>query len=474
MSRVIIEQLADFAANTEFKALPAEVIEECKRDVLDSIGCALAGVDQPKGLAGIECARRMGGSGGDATIIGTKEMSTVFAAAFANGELINTLDADSVLLPGHVSPYVLPGAFAIGETRHRSGKDLIAAVAVSHEMSYRFGVTMSQNRDYKDGKAATASVYGYSATVFGATASAAKLKELPAEKIANALGIAAAITPVNAHRAWLMHAPAATIKYLMAGALTNSALTAAEMADLGHRGDLQMLDDREFGYPRFIGTTRWEPERLTSELGAKWLFPANQMYKPYPHVRVMHAPLDLLIDLIAKNDIKVDEIAGIKVFGEGWAYVLPSFLIREIQRVEDAQFSFAHGIALAAHRIPPGRRWQDPAVVFDPSVMGLMNKVTLEIHPNYFQSIAENSLSRPTRVEITARGKTFAGEKRFPKGTPSPDPESFMTTEELTSKFRNNAEGIIPATTIESVIDSVLNLEKVADFAMVMRQLVRK
>ena len=43
--------------------------------------------------------------------------------------------------------------------------------------------------------------------------------------------------------------------------------------------------------------------------------------------------------------------------------------------MHDAQFSIAHGIALAAHFPPPGRAWQDPKLVFSPSVMGLMNKV---------------------------------------------------------------------------------------------------
>ena len=214
--------------------------------------------------------------------------------------------------------------------QHSSGKDLIAAVAVSHEMSCRFGAAMSLTRDYKDGKVDTPPVVGYTSTVFGATASAAKLKGLSASMIANALGIAAAISPVNAHRAWLMHAPATTIKYVLAGALTNAALTAAEMGELGHRGDLQTLDDSEFGYPRFIGTTRWEPNTLTSGLGTEWRFPKYQMYKPYPHCRVMGAPLDRLIDLISKNDIKVNEIDSIKAFGEGWAYVLPSFVSRDI------------------------------------------------------------------------------------------------------------------------------------------------
>ena len=468
----LIEQLASFAANTEYRELPPTVVEECKRDVLDAIGCALAAIGQPKAVKGIACGIRLGGTNGPATILGTGQRSSIFGAAFSNAEMISTLDADSVLLPGHVSPYVLPGAFAVSEELHRSGKDLIAAIAVSHEMSYRFGAAMNGTREYRNGKAATAAVVGYSATIFGATASASKLKGLTAAEIANALGIAAAITPVNAHGAWLRHAPPSTIKYLMAGALAQSALTAAEMGEQGHRGDLQMLDDAEFGYPRFIGTTKWEPQVLTKELGSDWRFPNFQMYKPYPHCRVMHAPLDILIDLVHKHDLRVEEIEGITAFGEGWAYVLPSFIFREVREVQDAQFSFAHGLAVAAHRFPPGPRWQDPQVVFAPSVLQLMNKVQLQVHPDSANAHAQNPSSRPSRVEIRARGQTFSGERLFPKGTPSPQPESFMSTDELVHKFRNYVDGLVPAATIDSAIDSILNLERVTDFASVIRALV--
>lgn len=467
-----IERLAEFTVRTDYNELPPQVVEECKRDILDSIGCALAAMGQPKADKGIACALRIGGTDGPATIIGTGQRSSIFGAAFANGEMISTLDADSVLLPGHVSPYVLPGAFAVGEAGHRSGKDLIAAVAVSHEMSYRFGATVNGTREYKNGKAATAAVVGYSSTIFGATASAAKLKGLAAEQIANAIAIAAAITPVNAHGAWLRHAPPSTIKYLMAGALAQSALTAAEMGELGHRGDLQLLDDAEFGYPRFSGTSKWEPEHLTKGLGMDWRFPNFQMYKPYPHCRVMHAPLDILLDLIHQHDLRVEEIERITAYGEGWAYVLPSFVFREIREPQDAQFSFAHGLALAAHRVSPGPKWQDPQVVFDPSVMQLMEKVKLEVHPDSANAHARNPSSRPSRVEIKARGQVFAGNRMFPKGTPSPDGATFMTTDELVAKFRSYVDGLVPAATVDNIIDSVLHLEQVADFATVMPKLV--
>jgi 2-methylcitrate dehydratase PrpD len=155
MTRTIAEQLADFTANADFTSLPAEVVNESKRLVLDSLGCGLAAVGHPKGRIGIEYGQMTGGSGSDATIIGTSHRVSVFGAAFANGELINALDFDAVLPPGHVTPYVLPGALAVGESLGVSGKDLIVAVALAHEMSYRFGKAMDYHRVLKDGTGST-------------------------------------------------------------------------------------------------------------------------------------------------------------------------------------------------------------------------------------------------------------------------------------------------------------------------------
>ena len=47
MTRTIVQQLADFTAQTDFGNLPAAVVEECKRALLDSIGCAVAAIDEP-------------------------------------------------------------------------------------------------------------------------------------------------------------------------------------------------------------------------------------------------------------------------------------------------------------------------------------------------------------------------------------------------------------------------------------------
>lgn len=469
MTNTIVEQLADFTARSDFAQLPADVVEESKRIVLDSIGCALGAVNQPKGRIGIDYGRMTGGSGGDATIIGTPERVSVFGASFANGELINTLDADAVLPPGHVTPYVLPGALAIGESSGASGKDLITAVAVGHEMSYRIGKAMDYLRDVKDGEVNTPQVYGYSSTVFGATAAITKLKGLAPDVQAHALGIAGLISPVNSFRSWSMHTPTSTIKYLLAGALTQAALTAAHMAELGHRGDLQVLDDREFGFPRFIGTSRWEADRITAGLGADWQFPAEQTFKPYPHCRILHALLDSLREIVDDNDLKPQEIDGIKALVEGFVEQ-PLWLTRTIEHPHDAQFSIAHGLAVGAHRVPPGPKWHDPELIYSESVLGLMDRTTHEVHPDYVEMLSGNAASRPARIEISARGETFVGERRYPKGSKSPEPETTMTNDELVAKFHRNADGILPEANLDRIVDAVLNLESVGDISSIMKQ----
>lgn len=228
-----------------------------------------------------------------------------------------------------------------------------------------------------------------------------------------------------------------------------------------------MLDDGEFGYRKIIGSTRWAPENITPGLGSEWFFPAEQSYKPYPHCRILHALLDSMIAIIDTHDIRVDEIEGIHAWVE--AFVMqPIWLLRKIEHVTDAQFSVAHGLAVGAHRIPAGKAWQSPEVVFNPSVLSLMDRVTFEVHPDYEKLVSANAASRPARIEVRARGKSFTGEKRFPKGSPSPDPDTTMTTDELVAKFVGNAQGVLSPARTDEVLGKLLALEHVDDFSTVM------
>lgn len=465
----LVNQLARFTAeNTSIESLPQDVIHETKRVVLDSLGCAAAAVGEAGANAGIEHGKCLGGGMPDATILGTGERVSVFGAAFANAELINALDFDAVLPPGHVAPYVVPGALAYAEKLEASGAQLISAVASALEISNRLGKAMTYQRDMKDGKPDTPDVLGYSVTVFGAAAAIARVQGFNAELTANALGIAGSICPVNAQRAWIEHAPSTSIKYVMPGQIAQSAMTAVSMAELGHTGDRLMLDDAKYGFPKFIGSGRWASENVGTGLGKTWRFPAENTIKPYPHCRVMHSLFDALLEIVETHDIRPEEIEELTAWGEAWVF-LPVWENSEVSTVRDAQFSMAHGLAVAAHRVTPGKGWADLELIQSDSVAHLMNRTTVLPHPEWGGALKSNPAARPARIELKARGQIFAAERTYPKGSPSPDPQTYFTDQQLADKFLHNVDGVLDNSTAQGVVERVMNLENEDNAAAVLR-----
>lgn len=468
----IIERLASFAASASVATLPDDVIAESKRILLDTIGCAVASLDDDAALRGVAYGRTLGGDGGPASILGTGYSTSVGGAAFANAELVNALDQDAVLPPGHVTPYVVPGALATAEALGVPGERLLTAIAVAHEMSFRIGQATDYLRDIKDGVVVIPKVIGYSSTLFGGTAGIGVVTGFADEMMADALGIMGSTMPTNTQRAWMMHAPSTTIKYQLAGGLALSTVTAAAMAQLGHSGDRQILDDREFGFPRFIGTARWEPAPITAGLGQEWTFPRFQAFKPYPHCRVMHGLFDALIDIVTRNDITPDEIESIDAWGESFV-MQPVWVNENIRNPRDAQFSMTHGLALAAHRLAPGKAWQSVDTVQDRSVLDLMARTEFHPHPDFAQALAADPSARTTRLELRANGTTYVGDRQYPKGVRSPDPATYMTDDELIAKFRHNVAGVLSDAAADQVVSDVYELERVDDVRTLLAQMRR-
>ena len=108
-----LAQLADFVEATRFNDLPESVVSETKRLLLDSVGCALAGVASDKGKWGLEYLRAFFAGPPQATVIGFGDRVSVPGAVFVNAEMMNGLDYDVTMTPGHVSPYVIPPVMAV-------------------------------------------------------------------------------------------------------------------------------------------------------------------------------------------------------------------------------------------------------------------------------------------------------------------------------------------------------------------------
>jgi len=114
-------------------------------------------------------------------------------------------------------------------------------------------------------------VTGHATAIFGGTAGVAKLEKFPKDKLAQALGLAGHISPGQVQTTMVRNVPATTAKYLLAGWVSRQNYCGVS-GQAGHRGDISILD-REHGYWRFTGSSKWDADSVVAVLGTEWRFP---------------------------------------------------------------------------------------------------------------------------------------------------------------------------------------------------------
>jgi 2-methylcitrate dehydratase PrpD len=461
------QELVDFTLKVKFGDLPDSVVRQSKRVFLDDIGCALGGHVTEKAKIVMEFVKEMGGEA-QASIIGGHKASWALAA-FANGELINALDYDAVgPLVGHVTPYVTPSCLTIGEKVRASGKELITAIALAHEIGGRVASTIAQHiiskeehPYYEDSPRSS-----FTATVFGAVAGACKLLQMDAEGVANAFGIAGASTPVPATMKWEYTTRGNfMVKYnCWPGWIAQLATVATLLADKGFTGDTTILDG-EWGFWKIVGSPFFNLERLAGGLGKTWHL-EEMKFKAYPCCGCNHTGIDAINKIMEENKIEPDDIE--EIIARGTPYLLyPCRSGTELRQSLDTQFVNAYIFALAVYQgRKPGPDWQSAATAKDARISKLMKKVRVQLHPragelmrNLIKAGKEPSF-RDTIVEVTAKGKKFTAEVKYSKDSPA----NPMTDNELKEKFRNNAYySSLRASKVDKIIEMINDLEKITN-----------
>lgn len=464
----VTQTVVDFAMETGFDDLPDEVKQESKRVLLDSLGCALGGIVTDKGRYAIRLARKLQGPP-ESTIIGIGDKVSSGSAAFANGELINALDMDAILSPpGHVAPYVIPACLALAESEWASGKDLILAIALGHEISIRIAAALTRMYSTdSEGKLKVSDVFGFDSSILGGIIGCGKILELDREKMLHAMGIAAYATPIPAFIKWGMTPPAAMTKYTSTGWVSLAEVIAALLAEMGYTGDTSVLDG-DYGFWKMFASDKWEPNIVTEKLGKEWQF-LGISYKPYPCCRCMHGALDSFIEIMEENNLTPQDIESVGILAHPLDD-LPLWQNVEITTHIDAQFSVPYNFAVAAYGINLGADWQDPRVMKDPRILDFMKKVSHGLHPDWGKARLQDPRSMLSSVEVTAKGQTFKKEKTWAKGDPSPE-EGKMKDEELEAKFRSNASKILDEHKIEEAVKTVFELEKAEDISELLEYL---
>ncbi|MEI9475276.1 MAG: MmgE/PrpD family protein, partial [Deltaproteobacteria bacterium] len=139
--------LTEFASDTEYNALPLNVVEISKMILLDTLGVMLAATTLEKAVLSVVSLVKEAGGKPESTLIGFGGKAPCWLAAFANGALSHALDYSSSddrgVGPGGV---IVPSALAMAERMtNTSGKQLITAIAVSNEVLMRIGGAITGN-----------------------------------------------------------------------------------------------------------------------------------------------------------------------------------------------------------------------------------------------------------------------------------------------------------------------------------------
>src|SRR4051812_15848616 len=95
--------IAEYAHALSFRDLPSATVLHCKRCAVDTVGCAIGGMDSEPSRIACDLALRASMSSG-ARIFGTTHRTLPELAAFANGTMARYLDANDYFVGGGGHP----------------------------------------------------------------------------------------------------------------------------------------------------------------------------------------------------------------------------------------------------------------------------------------------------------------------------------------------------------------------------------
>ncbi len=462
-------RLAHFATECAYADLPSNVQEITRLLLIDTIGCALGGTKVDKGRIPIAVAKSFGASS-DCTIIGDAGRSSVVGASFANGELFNALDMDAILVPGHISPYVIPPALAFAETRATDGKQLVLAAALAHEIGARVAAAgtplrtlqgQPPNLTYKLSPAT-----GYGSCIVGAAAGAGIVLGFDVDKMRSCYGVAGYMAPVPGLGKYLRLSTSPHVKYTSGGWVAAGGSTAALLVDAGYDGDPEVLDG-EFGLCRMFASDKCDWETMLGGLGKRWRILESEL-KPYPSFRMGHPGIEAYLNVLKREAIDPAKIQSIEVKVDPIS-MSPLYLNLELKNHTDAQLSWPYVLAVAAY-FPPGPKWQSAEAMKDPRVHQLMRKVKVAPQTAWAGELYDQAkgshdfiatpFSIPVDVTVVTNGRSYAAERLpYPNG----HPERPLDRKQVGAKFLENAAISIDASQAKRLLDGLLNVESYSD-----------
>ncbi len=435
------EGLVEYVSNLRYDELPAEVIQQSKKVILDGLGCQVACAQRDNGALIVQIGRTLGGQE-EASVTGGNYKTSAINAALVNGTLGHGDEIDSSLEEaGHVGAVVVPVALACGERTKASGKDMIVAVVAGYEVAGRLanaGVTHSHfPMGLVDG----------SAGIFCAVAAACNILKLTTNEARIAFGLAACqqggfydLGSEAKHMA----------KSLMYGLIARNSVTAALLAQMGYEGPQSVFDGDNNVFSFVIGQN-FDREELVKNLGKKFVI-MDMGFKLYSAGHPIHAPVDGLLRILAREGISAEDVQSILVRQ-------PERENRTVSKRDMPDINIQYCMAVAAFDRQLTWDQYTPERLNDPNVQSLKSRVVAVSDPRLDER-AKITKAHSAEVELQTRdGREFFERVDYPPG----DPGNPASQEALDNKIMYYASKVLGRDKTQNLMDAVKKLETVSD-----------
>jgi 2-methylcitrate dehydratase len=452
----ITHQMAEFAIKLKYEDIPVPAIKEAKRFLLDSVGCALAAVNNEDMAAMYRFIDRIGGTP-EATIMGSGALTSAPNAALMNSLLVRALDYNDIYWeqdPSHPSDVIF-GGISPAEALGKGGKDALLAMMIAYELEMRWCLACFPGVREVGWHHATL-------TQFVSPFVAGRMYDLNAEQMVAAAGISG-----SSHF---------TLGGVVAGHLTNmkntadplatqAGVLAALMAREGYTGPVEVIEGKE-GFQHVIHNVELRPEILLDGLGVKFLI-TDCAYKAFPTEALTHQPISAVLNVMQQHNLVAEDLAEIHIqTTTRGADILSDASKYDPQTRETADHSLPYCIAAAA---ADGGLWPtsfDEEKLFDPRIRVLLPKI--KVVANAEIDALFPGLKRAVATLTTTDGRTLAETVDHAKGSP----QNPMSDEEVIAKFRANAAAVTSAAEQDAIIDATWNLDSIAHMGEYMKLLV--
>ena len=447
-----IEQLAAFAATTQWEDIPESVQRHAKLVFLDTLGVILAGSVRPEVAQLRERLAPSAGTGASVYARGCPAHDPRTAA------LLNGIAGRSIelceglrLVSGQAAMQVLPGVLAAGEAASATGRDTIAALVLGYEVAGRLCAAFTARPlAHQNGQA----------SLLGAAAAGARVRGMGAAEVSRAMRISTTLLLTPSYTNAVAGATALNVAGGMSG---YAGALAPELALAGFEAQDDAIEE---ALGKLVGDG-FNPEHLLDELGTRWEITRNY-FRLYACCNPIHPALDSLHAVLADLRPLAEDIERIDIATYRFASVMrnpdpPNYFA--------SKYSLPHAAAVMVVKGAAGHSAIDDAALRDPAIAALRHRV--HVTEDAAMSAVAPRL-RPARVTVTLKdGRTRTHACESHRG----DFNAPFAQSELREKFRELASLVVTpqgAACIEDMVERCEAWTSVRELADAVRRYARE